>query len=119
MDAGRGRVDVREEVGGGGLARFADRSYWIPGSYAPALSKKRNSFLRPLKNKGFKEERMTKVGEYAIDTSTTLESNNSGFTNLSSMPCSDLGCWGSYEDILPSTPRSKHRASVPGCGGSA
>src|SRR5262249_44953744 len=43
----------------------------------------------------------------------------SGFTNLSSMPCSDLGCWGSYEDTLPSTPRSKHRASVPGCGGSA
>ena len=24
MDGGRGRVDVREEVGGGGLARFAD-----------------------------------------------------------------------------------------------
>jgi len=40
-----------------------DRSYWIPGAYAPALSKKRNSFLRPLKNKGFKEERMTKVGD--------------------------------------------------------
>ena len=33
--------------------------------------------LRPLKNKGFKEERMTKVGGYAIDTSTTLESNKS------------------------------------------
>ena len=43
----------------------------------------------------------------------------SGFTILSSMPCSDLGCWGSYEDTLPSTPRSKHRARVPGCGGSA
>jgi hypothetical protein len=41
------------------------------------LSKKRNSFLRPLKNKGFKEERMTKVRGYAIDTSTTLESNKS------------------------------------------
>ena len=27
------------------------RSYWIPGSYAPALSEKRNSFLRLLKNK--------------------------------------------------------------------
>jgi hypothetical protein len=42
----------------------------------------------------------------------------SGFTNLSSMPCSDLGCWGSYEDTLPSTLRSKHRPSVPrgGCG---
>src|SRR5262249_57812099 len=42
----------------------------------------------------------------------------SGFTNLSSMPWSDLGCWGSYEDTLPSTLRSEHRPSVPsgGCG---
>jgi hypothetical protein len=30
-----------------------------------------------LKNKGFKEESMTKVGVYALDTSTTLESNKS------------------------------------------
>jgi hypothetical protein len=30
------------------------------------LSENRNSFLRLLKNKGFKEERMTKVGLYAI-----------------------------------------------------
>jgi hypothetical protein len=36
------------------------RSYWIPGSYAPALSEKHNAFLRPLKNKGFKEESRTK-----------------------------------------------------------
>src|SRR5215813_4194613 len=43
----------------------------------------------------------------------------SGFTNLSSMPCSDLGCWVSYEDTLPSTPRAEHRPSVPGCGGGA
>jgi hypothetical protein len=57
--------------------RFPHRSYWIPGSYAPTLSKNRNSFLRLLKNKGFKEERMTKVGLYAIDKSTTLESNKS------------------------------------------
>jgi hypothetical protein len=43
---------------------------------------------------------------------------NSGFTNLSSMPRSDLGCWGSYEDTLPSTLRSEYRPSVPsgGCG---
>jgi hypothetical protein len=34
-----------------------------------------------LKNKGFKEERMTKVGLYAIDKSTTLESNKSLFDN--------------------------------------
>src|SRR5215471_9133427 len=33
--------------------------------------------LNLLKNKGFKEERMTKVGWYAVDTSTTLESNKS------------------------------------------
>jgi hypothetical protein len=30
-----------------------------------------------LKKKGFKEERVTKVGLYAIGTSTTLESNKS------------------------------------------
>jgi hypothetical protein len=34
---------------------FHRRSYWIPGSSAPALSEKHNSFLRLLKNKGFKE----------------------------------------------------------------
>jgi hypothetical protein len=53
------------------------RSYWIPGSYAPALPEKCNSFLRLLKNKGFKKESMTKVGLYTIGTSTTLESNKS------------------------------------------
>jgi len=41
------------------------------------LSEKGNSFLRLLKNKGFREESMTKVGLYAIGTSTTLESNKS------------------------------------------
>src|SRR5262245_62354542 len=35
------------------------------------------------------------------------------------MPCSDLGCWVSYEDTLLSTPRSEYRPSVPGCGGGA
>jgi len=53
------------------------RSYWIPGSYAPLLSEKHNSFLRLLKNKAFKEERRTKNGVYAISKSTTLESNKS------------------------------------------
>jgi hypothetical protein len=53
------------------------RSYWIPGAYAPALSEQRNLLLRLLKNKGFKEERMTKVESCAIGTSTTLESNKS------------------------------------------
>jgi hypothetical protein len=41
------------------------------------LSKKRNSSLSLLKKKGFKEERMTKVGWDAVDKSTTLESNKS------------------------------------------
>ena len=60
---------------------IAGRSSWIPGSYAPALSEKRNSFLRLLKNKGFKEESMTQVGWYAVGTATTLESNKSHFTS--------------------------------------
>jgi hypothetical protein len=47
------------------------------GAYAPALSEKHNSFLRLVKNKGFKQERMAKVGLYAIGKSTTLESNKS------------------------------------------
>ena len=33
--------------------------------------------LRLLKNKGFKEERMTKIGLYAIGRSKTMESNKS------------------------------------------
>jgi hypothetical protein len=41
------------------------------------LAEKHNSLLRLLKNKGCKEESMTKVGWYAIGTSTTLESNKS------------------------------------------
>jgi hypothetical protein len=41
------------------------------------LPENHDAFLRLLKNKGFKEERMTKVGLYAIGTSTTLESNKS------------------------------------------
>ena len=41
------------------------------------MSEKHNSFLRLLKKKGFKEERMTKVGLDAIGKSTTLESNKS------------------------------------------
>ena len=59
------------------MAEIILRSYWIPESYAPALSEKRNAFLRLLKNKGFKKESMTKVGLYALSKSTTLESNKS------------------------------------------
>jgi len=42
-------------------------------------SKNRSSFLRPLKNKGFKEEIVTKIGVYDILKSTPLESNKSLF----------------------------------------
>jgi hypothetical protein len=45
--------------------------------YAPTLSENHNAFLRLLKKKGFKEERVTKVGLDYIGTSTTLESNKS------------------------------------------
>ena len=41
------------------------------------LSEKHNSFLRLLKNKGFKEERMTKIELYTIGKSKTLDSNKS------------------------------------------
>jgi len=40
-------------------------------------SEKGNAFSGLLKNKGFKEERKTKVGLDAIDKSTTLKSNKS------------------------------------------
>ena len=41
---------------------FPSRSCWIPGSYAAIWPKALNSTLRPLRNKGFEEERMTKIG---------------------------------------------------------
>ena len=41
------------------------------------LSENHDSFFRLLKNKDFKEERMTKVELDAIGTSTPLESNKS------------------------------------------
>src|SRR5882724_11680081 len=53
------------------------RSYWIPGSYVPTWSENRHSFLRPLKKKGLKEGRVTKVGLDDIGKATTLESNKS------------------------------------------
>ena len=77
-------------------SRAADkgvRSYWIPGSWAPALSEKRNLFLSLLKNKDSHDERMTKVGLYALGTSTTLESNKSLDGNASTRQrCHVLGC---------------------------
>src|SRR5215471_11389959 len=44
---------------------------------APTWSEKRTSVFRPLKKKGFKEERVTTIGLDDIGTSTTLESNKS------------------------------------------
>jgi len=42
-----------------------------------ALSEKHNSFLRPLKKKGCKKERVTIMGLYDIGKSHDLESNKS------------------------------------------
>jgi len=42
-----------------------------------ALFEKHDSFLRPLKKKGFKEERVTAIGLDDMGKSTTLESNKS------------------------------------------
>jgi hypothetical protein len=39
------------------LVLIGRRSYWIPGSYAPAVSAKGSSFSRPLKKKDFTKER--------------------------------------------------------------
>ena len=41
------------------------------------LSEKGNTFLRPLKNKGFKEERVTIMRLDNLGKSATLESNKS------------------------------------------
>ena len=56
---------------------IAGRSYWIPGSEAPMLSKKCNAFLRLLQKKGFKEARVTRVRLDNLSTSTPLASNKS------------------------------------------
>ena len=54
------------------------------------LSEKRNAFVRSLKNKSFQEERRSKVGLYAIGTSTIL------------------ACTKSLYGITPSSPRGEH-----------
>ena len=58
------------------------------------LPEKRNLCLRLLKNKGFKEESMTKVRLYAIGKSTTLESNKSHRETGSTLP----GSFTTYEN---------------------
>jgi hypothetical protein len=57
--------------------RFDDRPYWIPGSSAPALTKKGNAFLKPLKNKGCEEDGVTTMRRDGLGKFTTLESNKS------------------------------------------
>ena len=56
---------------------FPKRSYWIPGSSAPTVPEKCTAFARPLKNKGFAEEKVTTMRLDDLDTSTTLGSNKS------------------------------------------
>src|SRR5262245_33106607 len=80
-----------------------DRSYWIPGSYAPILFEKHNAFLRLLKKKGFKEESMTKIGLYAIGKSKTLESNKSHLRLVSRVSQT----YGKYESQRGSTMQCK------------
>jgi hypothetical protein len=43
------------------------------------VAENRSAFLRSLKKKGFKEERVAQVGADDLDNSTTLESNKSLF----------------------------------------
>jgi len=68
-----------------------------------AWSKQHNSFLRPLKKKGFKEERVTTIGWYAIDKSTTLESNKShiGMFSFRASRCFEAGV-EPHEDFVRS-----------------
>src|SRR5215831_9044698 len=58
-------------------ATNSDRSYWIPGSSAPALPEKGNALIKPLIKKGFQEDKVTTMRLDDLDTSTTLESNKS------------------------------------------
>src|SRR3989442_3651638 len=57
--------------------RITSSSYWIPGSEASMVPRNLHLFLRALKNKGLKEEIVTKIGLDDLGTSTTLESNKS------------------------------------------
>src|SRR5262249_29610528 len=45
---------------------IADRSSWIPGSYAPVRADTHNSFVRRVEKKGVTEESMTQAGWDAI-----------------------------------------------------
>jgi hypothetical protein len=79
----------------------SSHSYWIPGSEAPTLSEKGNAFLRPWKNKGFKEERVTRMRLDSLSTSTPLESNKCRERNYRPSPYS------------PSTPDSRWHGALP------
>jgi hypothetical protein len=86
--------------------RLVKRSYWIPGSEAPTLPEKCNAFLRPLKNKDFKEERVTSMRLDNLSTSTTLESNKSHFSNL-------LKLWGGGGQKVMRGVRQEHARHTP------
>jgi hypothetical protein len=59
------------------------------------VSEKGDSFLRPLKNKGFRKERMMKVRLDALGKSRTLESNKSLKKKIFQTPrLSSLGQFG-------------------------
>jgi hypothetical protein len=62
------------------------------------LSEKGNAFLRPLKNKGFEDERVTTMRLDDLGKSTTLESNKSQSTL--SPPCLVLGFHAHGEIII-------------------
>jgi hypothetical protein len=57
------------------------------------LPEERNSFLRLLKNKGFKEESRTKVRLYTMGTSTTPESNKSPLSLCITSASEVKRCW--------------------------
>src|SRR5882724_1694634 len=48
------------------IAGKGNRSYWIPGSEASMVPRNLHLFLRALKNKGLKEEIVTKIGLYDL-----------------------------------------------------
>jgi len=75
------------------LVLIGRRSSWIPGSYAPALTEKHSSFVRLVKNKGFKEESRTKVRLEAIGTSTPLASNKSQLPDCTTLVAGRGEAW--------------------------
>jgi len=55
------RIPLRDIASG-----MPPRSYWIPGSEASMVPRNLHLFLRALKNKGLKNEIVTKIGLYDL-----------------------------------------------------